>query len=223
MIKMKKLMFVFPLNKIKSSTIRQRRGVSDIIVTLLLMSITIIGGVLVFSTFSGEGGIVEELGSDVAPTTAPQLDVKLIGYDTRDFTGLSGISFISNSNPVGTALTDGEYIILKIRNPNNAPITILEVTVNEEIHTFAAGGVSGSIKLSANLPTEGTFEVFEPVDITAPDIFTPAVVQPGADAKIIISLENDLADIELYDVMRISINVVGLDLINFKVLAGATS
>jgi len=221
MIKMKKLMSLFPLNKIKSSTIRQRRGVSDIIVTLLLMSITIIGGILVFTTFSGEGGIIEEMGSDIAPTTAPQLNVKLIGYDTRDSSKLSGISFISNSG--AESLQDGEYIILKVRNANNAPITILEVTVNEEVHTWAAGGASVPITLSANLPSAGTFEVFEPVEISAPDVFAPAVIQPGADAKIIITLENDLADIELYDVMRISINVVGLDLINFKILAGATS
>ena len=107
-----------------------KRGIGEIIGTLILMGITVTGGLLVWTLFQGNEQLtfsLEEI--ELSPIVVAQLIVT--GYDTRDFTNLYGISgaaagTIDNSDPADYLCTTSgctnEIIILKVRNDNDQAV-----------------------------------------------------------------------------------------------------
>ena len=198
----------------------KNRAMSDIISTMLLVAITIVGGVTAFALFNSIE--ITQLGGDPEFESGAITNraVKLMGFDTRDGANLAGIAVIDNSLPVDVgALTGGEFIVLRVRNLNFDDVIIDIVNVNEEPHVLDLDGHT-TLSSASNLPDEGEFNIV-PLDSTT--FLAPAIIPGGQDATIIISLEDDLADIGLTESIRILIGSPNFDSLQFLVPAGGIS
>ena len=121
-----------------------KRGVSEIIGALLLMGITVTGGVLVYTLIQGSPTLTFTFSEvELSPIVVAQLIVT--GYDTRDDAFLYGITGVNNqleptSSPdslcTTTGCTNGEFIILKIRSDNDESVSINGIFINEVEHVF---------------------------------------------------------------------------------------
>jgi len=74
---------------------KQRRAVSEIIASLLLLAITVFGGILVFTLVSSNESITG-LEENIEEAAKRGTSVKVIGFDTRDGNDLSDISDLDN-------------------------------------------------------------------------------------------------------------------------------
>lgn len=186
----------------------KRRGVSEIIVTLLLLVVTIIGSVFVFSVFQSAGtveqitGLTGQTGVDTKPS------IKLIGHDTRDFENLANINGLNNTNDgklCGSASCTNELIVLYVRNIGTNEFFLNNVHINEVPHQHDASNAGSTID-SSNEPQAGTFKV---ISISDPTILASQTIQAGGEARIVIKLDDTVGDIPLNEEMRVLINPTG--------------
>src|SRR5574342_148514 len=127
-----------------------KRGVSEIIATLLLMGITVAGAILISAFFSGNS-LTQAQSSSATQTSS----IKITGYDTRDGINLSDITGFDNKldaspspgprlcttscdiSPNSKPSSDGtDFIILTIRNTGPNPVHIQSIEVNNVEHTW---------------------------------------------------------------------------------------
>ena len=194
---------------------QSKRAVSDIIVTLLLVAITVVVGIIMFGIVK-DTEIAESVTSEVSEPLTFEGGIKIGGYDARDGQDLLGITTVDNtSNCQLTAckLTSGEYIVLKITNNSPNSIFLNDVIVNEVSHIFdttspslppAAGGEFGIIPGTAD---EGT------------TLQTSSEIQGGKSVRVVVKL-GSISDISLNDAIRVKIDATGFDLQNFIITAG---
>ena len=200
----------------------KKRAISDIIVTLLLVAITVFGGVLAFALFNTavETQVVQ---TEFETEDTTNRSVKLFGYDTRHGTDLGGITFINNDSTTDGFLkgSDGEFILLKVRNPNFNQVTIDKVNINDVLHEWDNDpGDADTPLTSGKLPDAGTFKIISTNNV----IFSPAVAQGGTDITIVIKLhDTDLPDIALTETIRIIIGSPNFNALEFLIPAGGTS
>src|SRR3989338_1606933 len=92
---------------------QSRRAVSDIIVSLLLVAMTVIGGIIVFGIVR-DSGVAENVTSELSQPLTFEGGIKISAYDARDGSGLMGTGL--NNAPTGGVyeLVAGEYIVLTI-------------------------------------------------------------------------------------------------------------
>lgn len=162
-----------------------RRAVSEVIASLLLLAITVVGGIIVWTAVSGTGPSVV-----IEPTEA--LNVKIIGFDTRDGTGLSGITGLDNT--FDKTLTSGEHIVLTIRNPNSQSVQIHNVMIDLTTHTWDE--TTAGAALSSG-PVAGKFSIIPKSgdDLTIVQQST-TTINEGSDVRLVIKLSTD---IKLYE------------------------
>ena len=197
--------------------LQSKRAVSDIIVTLLLVAITVVVGIIMFGIVK-DTGIAESVTSEVSNPLGFEGGVKLIAYDARDGSDLSGITAIDNTlETPNTALKDGEQIIIEISNEGIASIFLNDVIVNEVSHTRDMTVTGNAVEAS-----EGKFLIIERSnpDSGSPQIKTTNEINGGTSVRLIIGLDNDLSDIDINDAIRIKIDATGFDLQNFIITAG---
>ncbi|MBI3254170.1 MAG: hypothetical protein HYZ56_05710, partial [Nitrosopumilales archaeon] len=114
---------------------QSKRAVSDIIVSLLLVAITVVTGIIMFVMVQ-DAGISESITSEASKPLTFEGGIKLSAYDARDGINLSGIDAIDNTCDDPCKLTSGEYIVLKITNNSPNSIFLNDVIVNEVSHIF---------------------------------------------------------------------------------------
>jgi len=143
---------VFPIGK------GRRRAISEIITTMLLLLVTIIGALMVSSFFTGTD--ITGAGSGISFTSITRTaaaSIKITGYDTRDSIDLSGISVLDNSLLVvpsdrklctdscgGTSggpannlpPTGTEFIVLTITNAGSNSVILTNVFINDIGHSW---------------------------------------------------------------------------------------
>jgi len=214
---------------------KQRRAVSEVIVSLLLLAITVVGGLLVFGlvssndSISGLEGNIEEAGKR---GTA----VKAIGFDTRNGCNLAGIAVLDNvinncqdAPPdldglklctVSCSSNNEDKIVIKIRNTSIGTLTIHALFVNEIAHTFDTNN-NGVTLAANNLPSAGEFSI---ISDSADVKFSSPQFLAGQDARLIIKLDstvNGSANIELTEGIRIDIQASDFDPVRFIIPAGS--
>lgn len=152
----------------------KKRGVSDIIATLLLMGITVAGAVLI-STFFSNSGLLQTQ-SDASSQSA---SIKITGYDTRDGGNLSGITNFNNTldasprlctiscnvSPDDIPSSDGtEFIILTVRNTGSKQILIQSVEINNIDHSWDTNTGDKILTLATpppSYPVAGKFSIIQ--------------------------------------------------------------
>ena len=195
---------------------QSKRAVSDIIVTLLLVAITVVVGIIMFGIVK-DSGIAESVTSEVSQPLTFEGGIKISAYDARDGSDLSGIADIDNTCDDPCKLTNGEHIVLKITNNSPNSIFLNDVIVNEVSHLW-----DSTLSGNAVEPSEGKFIIIDHTnpDSGSPQIKTTVEINGGTSVRLIIGLDDDLDDISLNDAIRIKIDATGFDLQNFIITAG---
>ena len=199
---------------------QSKRAVSDIIVTLLLVAITVVVGIIMFGIVK-DSGIAESVTSEVSEPLTFEGGIKISAYDARDGLDLMGISGIDNDSPTNSELDAGqEFIVLKISNNNPNSIFINDVIVNEVSHTWDSTTTTALTTTPSNF---GKFIII-PGDSTSPLDTTPrssAEINGGTTVRIVVELSSSISpDIGLNEAIRVKIDATGFDLQNFIITAG---
>ena len=199
----------------KRISLKNRRGVSDIIVTLLLLGVTVTGGALLSTFFLSDdfASQISTAGSSVEGADGEAIaslhSILITGYDARDGNDLSGIAALDNVNDgiLCSKTCDGsgtDFIVIKIRNNNPSSIFMEGVSINETLHSYDRS--IGGDTLGTSFPPEGTFVIIDPTnnDLT---IHSSEEVRPGTDVRLVIRLSGDMNDdIKINKAVRILID-----------------
>lgn len=168
-----------------------RRAVAPIIATLLMVAIAVVGGILIFVFAQG-------FFTDTNIGTPNIESLEIFGYDSRDTANLfSHLAFDANSDGTiadgeglmtgigsGTAgsLADADEFVVYIRNKGAGPVTIDTVKVYGAEYAWAG---------AATLPTAKKFSLTTNGGDAAADQTSSPVLEPGQEATLIISYEED--------------------------------
>ena len=167
-----------------------RRAVSEVIASLLLLAITVVGGIIVWTMVSD----TDIMTTGIIIDSPEAFNVKIIGFDTRDGLKLSGITGLDNT--FDKTLTSGsEYIVLTIRNPNSQSVQIHNVMV--DLATYTWDETTAGAALSSG-PVAGKFSIIPKSgdDLTIVQQST-TTINEGSDVRLVIKLS---ADIKLYEI-----------------------
>src|SRR3989344_7820552 len=184
---------------------QSRRAISDIIVSLLLVAMTVIGGIIVFGIVR-DSGVAESVTSELSQPLSFEGGIKISAYDARDGSDLMGTGL--NNAPTGGVyeLVAGEYIVLKITNNSPNAIFLNDVIVNEVSHTFDDGNTLP--------PDGGKFSIIPGTDDEGDTPQSSREIGGGKSVRIVIKI-GSVSDISLNDAIRIKIDATGFDLQNF--------
>lgn len=191
---------------------QSKRAVSDIIVTLLLVAITVVVGIIMFGIVK-DSGIAESVTSEASDPLTFEGGIKISAYDARDGIDLMKIGAVDNtSNCQLTAckLANGEHIVLNITNNSPNSIFLNDVIVNE---------ISHILDTTASLPPAagGKFSII--TSTTAGTTQSSPEIQGGRSVTVVVKL-GSISDISLNEAIRIKIDATGFDLQNFIITAG---
>lgn len=202
-------------------TNRKKRAVSEIIVTLLLVGITVVGGIFLMNIFSSSeslnisSAIVSSSGSSV-------ILVKMIGYDARDGSNLSGISTIDNTNNgvlcATISCSTKEYIVLKIQSLGTSYID--SILVNEVVHTWDSS--TAGVDLTGSGPAAGQFSIISTSN-TSPITQKTSIQIIDQDVRIVIRLNQLSSNISIGDIIRVTVTPNVGESATFLVPAGSAA
>lgn len=211
---------------------KKHRAVSEIISTLLLLAISVVGASLlsVFISNSFDATSFAQI------QDSPARSIQLVSYDTRDNTGLMGITDLDNfydsklcaescpdknKNPV-----DGgtEFIVMQIENKNAKSIYPDKIYVNNITYTWDDSTIGIRLEGSApdsssnSFPDAGKFSIFDRNN----EIQTAREIKGGKTVNILIKLDTYSEDILLDKYFTVKINIGDLNSKEF-VLQGGTA
>jgi flagellin-like protein len=177
-------------NKLKSNIRKfapqKRRAVAEVISSLLLVAITVVGAVIL-TTFLDESFISGGLSASGSDSTVKS--IKLIAYDTRDGGDLMGLQDLTttsilqpvdqklcrascssqpNANPVSPS-PGTEFLVIQIENQSVNPIFLHNVWLGNATHAWdpnTAGeplDVTADFSTNGGYPGDGKFSIF-PID-----------------------------------------------------------
>jgi len=203
---------------IKSS----KRGVSEIVGTMVLLAVTVTGGLIVAVAVQENDSITGFITSEpesIDPNVIPK--VKISGYDTRDAADLYGISGLSNLTGPTTSVdslctvttcansgADTEFIVLRVRNDVDIPVEITSISINEIEHTFDTDHSGTSLfSTSTTLPEQGEFAIISGFGISGLKLEQNSILPQASEKRLVIRLSTSITtDIALNDNIRVIIN-----------------
>ncbi len=157
-----------------------QRAVAPIIATLLMVAISVVGGILIFVFAQG-------FFTDTSIQT-PQIEsLQIFGYDARDTASLTphdGGTAITVSAAADGILDDDDGIIVYVRNQGAGPVVIEKIKIFGADYTVAQGVTTASaaapVSQKFSISTDGTTTVTG-----------EAVINAGQEASIIIRYEEN--------------------------------
>jgi len=219
----------------KMFTRKKRRAVSDIIATLLMVVITVAGGIVVLN-FVQTTDIIQS--TETISSEEASISIKITGYDSRDSSDLSGISTMDNllDQKLCTTSCSGaidkipanfgtEFIVLNIRNDGAGSAYLGSIFVNNVLHTWDS--LTATVALNASIdpvggssPRDGQYSIIPPSTLTQE---SSTEIKTGNDRRIVIKLSPSItSDIDLTSAIRIIIDAGRADPFNFVILSGST-
>jgi len=215
---------------------KSRRAVSEIIGSMVLLAITVVGGILAWIVIV-DSDVMSGISDQVLESAKSAGAVKIIGFDTRNGCNLLGIGVLDNvTGDCASADADGDKlctvtcsangndtIMVKIRNTSTGTIFINSVLVNEVNHVFDDD--TAGVNLDAvNQPSAGEYSI---ISTSNSDLeqFSLREILDGQDARLIIKLDsavNGSDDIELTEGIRINISASEFEVDTFIIPAGTT-
>lgn len=156
--------------------ISKRRGISEIIATLMLLGITLAGSTLLATLVYGSG-IQNTSGTN--SNLQSSYSIKLTGYDTRDSSDLFGISTVDNkfdkklctitcqsfADNIPTSVNPGtDFLMLQIRNVSPYSVYVKGIQINGVLHTWDQNTKGKTLDASDNdftgkYPLNGKFSI----------------------------------------------------------------
>jgi len=221
---------------------RRRRGVAEVISSLLLVAITVVGAIIL-TNFLDESFVS---GSQAVATSTDSTikSIKLRAYDTRDGSDLFGYTLdnehVTNKklcrescNPANGGSTNNipanngsEFLVFQIENRGVHPIFLKNMYLDKVNHRYDSATANVNFVANAPLsggvyPSDGTFSILS--DDGTPTQLDNQIVG-GATVNVILKLHSDLntPDIELGKTMRVELNIGKNSLAEFLIETGDT-
>ena len=223
---------------IRKTTSSKRRGVSEIIGSLLLVVITVAGAVLLM-TFLDEsfvsGGMAVSSSTDSTIKT-----LKLRAYDTRDGNNLMGYIGLGDSNLtdnilcrdtcIGSSnmhpdLGGSGIIVMQIENRSVNSIFLKNIYLDNISHFWDSStsenlldpgmGIPGS----GDFPADGTFSILSN-DINDLTQGNDNQIQSGETVNVLVKLDTINQDIQLSKTIRVQLNIGANSLAEFLIESG---
>lgn len=187
----------------------KKRGVSDIIATLLLLGITVAGAVLV-SSFLYNSNLLQPQSNPSSQTAS----IKITGYDTRDGANLSVITGFDNFldaspipgprlcttscniSPNNTPSAGGtEFIILTIRNTGPNPVHVQSVEINniEHIWNSTTGGQALTMTAPPSYPPSGQFSIISTSNTAPITQMSDNKLNSNDEVRLVIKLSETIS------------------------------
>jgi len=216
---------------------RKRRAVSEIIGTMMILVITVVGAVFISNAMQG---FIFPSGSGESATEVRPESVSLFGFDTRDSTNLSGVTGLDNKlnqflNTSGATEVNKipsqngtEFIVLHLRNLSTNSIFLNDVLIKNEAHSWDTDAATQVLDptftgaTTGQFPADGKFSIIPMYNGTGPltQKATNEIVGDG-EVRVIVKLSDNIAqDIEMWDSLRIMVNYGGKQPAEFIVLSG---
>jgi flagellin-like protein len=211
----------------------KRRGISEIIATLLLLGITTAGSVFLATVVQGSG-LASIQGSAVTPVSPPY-SIRLTGYDTRDGANLIDLNTLDNKSDkklctISCSLTpsnipenDGtDFIAIQIKNVSPNPVFIKNIQINGVTHDWDAQTGTKTFDASAdnllgNYPLDGKFSIVSSNGVQKSD----NRIVDDEEVRLVVKLSKDIAsDVLLSKPIQVLVDFGGTRSTEFVVLSG---
>lgn len=221
----------------KKSKLCNRRGITDIISTMLLMGITVTGA-STLTYFVNDSFVSGNLATVSSLNTATK-SIQLLAYDTRDSTTLLQLSNLDNefgdqklcgASCTGVGLSDkipsnggSEFIMIKIKNNSINSIFLGNIQLNNVLHTWdiqtsnAILNTVQDLSSGGNYPRDGKFSIL-PISSTVQSANNE--IQSGETINLLIKLGPDDQDILLNKGIRVLLNIGNANPVEFLIESG---
>ena len=222
-----------------------RRAVAEVISSLLLVAITVVGAVILTS-FLDESFVSATLSTSGSDSTIK--NIKIIKYDARDGGNLMDLTGLNNTSPVdqklcrnscvpnSNPLVNGtEFIIIQIENQSVNPIFLHNVWLGNATHSWdiSTSGVAldptGS-SINGDFPGDGKFSIFSiqcnassSCDSKDPTQYIQNEdnqINSGASVNLLIKLDHLNPDIPNGKTLRTQFNIGENQLSEFLIETG---
>jgi len=217
--------------KKKSSRLKNRRAVADIISTMLLMGVTITGATTL-TYFVNDGFISGNL--EAASAFDSSKNIMLLAYDTRDSSSLLTLIDVDNDidivtdidgNPILCGFTCSvtpndipanggtEFIVLQIQNNGIDLVFLEDIAINNVIHSWDSSTAGVQLDTTAPLvngkyPVDGMFSILL---MGTPIIQNDSIqIQSGQTVNLLVKLGSDDSDILLNKGIHVRLDVGGI-------------
>jgi hypothetical protein len=198
-------------SRIGKSMTRKRRAGAEVISSILLVAVTVVGAVILTS-FLDETFVA---GS-----------VKLVGFDTRDGGYLMNIQTLNNTsasnptdgvlcrencNPNDSPINGGtEIMVIQIENTGVNPIFLHNIYLDSIDHNWDSSTAGSNLNTAGsfgngNFPGDGSFSIIS--NISNPIQREDNQIQNGEIVFLIIKLDNANEDIPLSKTIRAQFNI----------------
>ncbi len=222
----------------KNSRLKNRRGLAEIISTMMFMGITVTGATTL-TYFVNDGFISGNLFA-ASSLDSSSKNILLIAYDTRDSFSLLTLTDVDNENiinPFLCAVTCSvtpnaipesggtEFIALQIKNNGINSIFLHDVTINSVVHLWDSSTSGIELDVSINdlvggkYPADGMFSLL-PVGKTPIIQNENFQIQSGQIVNILIKLGPDDSDIQLNKGIHILLDTGGIHTVDFLIVSG---
>ena len=224
----------------RNSRLIKRRGVADIISTLMLMAVTVTGATTL-TYFVNDGFISGNLGS-VSSLDSSSLNLLLLAYDTRDSSSLLTLTNVDNEHIVNSFLCGvtcsitpnaipenggTEFIVMQIQNNGIDPMYLEAVFLNNVRHSWDSSTAGIELNASVNdlgitdrsYPADGKYSILAVG--SSPIIQNETIqIQSGKTVNILIKLGSDDPDVSLNKGIRVLLNVGAPQPVEFLIESG---
>ncbi|MHA7647122.1 hypothetical protein [Nitrosopumilus sp. S4] len=225
------------INKIseKKSRLQKRRGVADVISTMMLMAVTVTGA-STLTYFMNDAFISGNLGT-ISTLDSSSLNLFLLAYDTRDSITLLSLPNVDNQfnsllcgsscsgTPNNIPLNGGtEFIVFQVQNNSLDSIFLDDVSLNGVVYTWDSSTSGVQLDTTAPLvngkyPSDGKFSIL-PVGKT-PIIQNESIkIQNGQIVNILVKLSATEPDIPLNKGIRLLLDVGNVQPIEYLLESG---
>lgn len=216
----------------------KRRAVSEVIATMLLVAVTVVGGVMAMTLI---GTITDEAGA-FGNIKAKQ-DLQLIGYDSRDNSDLTGITVLdnkkdsptprlcttscaANANNIPTHASPGtDFIVIYLHNVGLDDIFLddLIVSTNNILHEWDGNTAGVTLSTSTNgYPLAGKYSIVDEDGTSSLQQHSDTKIKGGEVVRVIIKLSSSISsNIQIDDTIPITVTTTDGGLFKFSIHGGS--
>lgn len=222
------------------SRLKKRRGITDVISTMMLMAVTITGATTL-TYFVNDGFVSGNLGS-ISTLDSSSLNLLLLAYDTRDSLSLLTLSDVDNKFEPLPAITilcgvscsgnvdaipenDGtEFLAMQIQNNGLENIFLEKVSINGVVHPWDSSTSGILLDASQNdlvggkYPSDGMFSILSLGTMIQNQSIE---IQSGQIVNVLVKLGPGDSDISLNKGIHVLLNVGKVQPVEFVIDSGA--
>jgi len=215
----------------KNSRLKNRRGVADIISTMMLMAITVTGA-STLTYFANDSFVTGNLGT-ISTLDSSSLNFLLLAYDTRDSVNLLTLLEVDNLtdsylcrescvlNPDTIPSLGGtEFIVLQLQNNGLNSIFLEKVVISGATHSWDSSTSGSTLNLlGGEFPGDGMFSILSTG--SNPNLQSETnEIQNGQTINVLIKLDSSSPDIQLNKGIHVFLNTGGMHLVEFLIDSG---